>query len=301
MRMTLFGGLIGAALAVPALAGDVTVETATGPAPVPSHPETIAVFDIAAVDTLVALGQEIDGLPDKVFLDHLKPAAESAEVVGTLFEPDYEALAVMQPDLIVAGGRSSAQVENLAQIAPTIDMTIWGDDLLEQVGARIAAYGTIFGVEDRAARLTETLEARLQEARAAVDGKGSALILLTNGGKISAYGAGGRFGWLHSALDLPEAAENVEAETHGEAVSFEFVADIDPEWILVIDRGAAIGAEGEAAAATLDNPLIARTSAAQDGHIVHLDAASLYIASGGAGAVMQVLDEVIAAFGRADS
>ena len=190
MRMTLFGGLIGAALAVPALAGDVTVETATGPAPVPSHPETIAVFDIAAVDTLVALGQEIDGLPDKVFLDHLKPAAESAEVVGTLFEPDYEALAVMQPDLIVAGGRSSAQVENLAQIAPTIDMTIWGDDLLEQVGARIAAYGTIFGVEDRAARLTETLEARLQEARAAVDGKGSALILLTNGGKISAYGAG---------------------------------------------------------------------------------------------------------------
>ena len=55
MRMTLFGGLIGAALAVPALAGDVTVETATGPAPVPSHPETIAVFDIAAVDTLVAL------------------------------------------------------------------------------------------------------------------------------------------------------------------------------------------------------------------------------------------------------
>ena len=134
-----------------------------------------------------------------------------------------------------------------------------------------------------------------------MDGKGSALILLTNGGKISAYGAGGRFGWLHSALDLPEAAENVEAETHGEAVSFEFVADIDPEWILVIDRGAAIGAEGEAAAATLDNPLIARTRAAQDGHIVHLDAASLYIASGGAGAVMQVLDEVIAAFGRADS
>ena len=63
----------------------------------------------------------------------------------------------------------------------------------------------------------------------------------------------------------------------------------------------AIGAEGEAAAATLDNPLIARTRAAQDGHIVHLDAASLYIASGGAGAVMQVLDEVIAAFGRADS
>ena len=66
-------------------------------------------------------------------------------------------------------------------------------------------------------------------------------------------------------------------------------------------RRTKIGAEGEAAAATLDNPLIARTRAAQDGHIVHLDAASLYIASGGAGAVMQVLDEVIAAFGRADS
>lgn len=300
MRVTFIGGLFGAVLALPALA-EVTVETATGPANVPNRPETIAVFDVAAIDTITALGQPIDGVPTPIYLDRLAAVAEAAQVVGTLFEPDFEALAVMQPDLIVAGGRSSTQVETLAEIAPTIDMTIWGDNMLDQARARIAAYGTIFGAEDKAAALTEALDARLAEAQAAVEGKGRALILLTNGGKISAYGKGGRFGWLHSEIGIPEAAENVEAETHGEAVSFEFVADIDPDWLLVVDRGAAIGAEGEAAAATLDNPLVAKTKAAQAGQIVYLDAASVYIAAGGAQAVIDTLDEVIAAFGGSDS
>lgn len=301
MRKTLLGGLVGAAMALPALAQDVTIQTATGEATVPATPETVVVLDVAAIDTIHALGGEIDGVPNNLFIPRLAPVAEGAEVVGTLFEPDFEALAVMQPDLIIAGGRSSAQVENLSQIAPTIDMTIWGDNLMDQARARIDAYGTIFGHQDRAAALTETLEAKLDEARAAVNGKGNALILLTNGGKISAYGAGGRFGWLHNELGLQEAAEGVESETHGEAVSFEFVADINPDWLLVIDRGAAIGAEGEAAAATLDNPLIKKTKAAQNGQIVYLDAASLYIASGGAGSVLTTLDEIIAAFASAES
>lgn len=301
MRMTLLGGLLGAALAVPAFADDVSVQTATGAVTVPAKPGKIAVFDVAAVDTINALGQKIDGVPNKLYVKRLDPVMEAGAVVGTLFEPDFEALAVMQPDLIVAGGRSSEQVENLSQIAPTIDMTIWGDDMLDQAHARIAAYGAIFDVEDKAAALTEELNAKLAEAQRAVKGKGKALILLTNGSKVSAYGRGGRFGWLHSEIGIEEAAQNVEAETHGEAVSFEFVADINPDWLLVVDRGAAIGADSQAAEATLDNPLIAKTTAAQKGQIVYLDAASLYIASGGAGSVLHTLDEVIAAFAGADS
>ncbi len=301
MRMRFLSGLIIAALAGPVLADEVTVDTAAGPRTVPATPETIAVFDISAVDTITALGQKIAGVPNKLFFERLAPVAEEAEVVGTLFEPDFEALAVMQPDLIIAGGRSSRQVETLSQIAPTLDMTISGDAVIAQARSRIAAYGTLFGKQAEAAELAAALDAKLARARAAVAGKGNALILMTNGGKISAYGAGGRFGWLHQELGLPEAAENVEAETHGEAVSFEFVAEVDPDWLLVIDRGAAVGAEGEAAAATLDNSLIAKTRAAQNGRIVYLDAAALYIASGGAGAVAQVLDEVSAAFGGGES
>lgn len=301
MLRPIAAALLSAVLAVPVSAQTATIDTATGPATVPANPETVAVFDIAALDTLHALGVEVAGVPSPVFLDSLSEVADQAAHVGTLFEPDFEALAVVQPDLIIAGGRSSTQVEALSRIAPTIDMTIGADDLLGQARSRILSYGTLFDVAEPAARLTARLDAALEEATRAVSGKGDALILLTNGGKISAYGANGRFGWLHRALDLPEAANGLDAGNHGQSVSFEFVAEADPDWLLVIDRGAAIGAEGEAAAATLDNPLIGRTKAAQTGRIVYLDAAPLYIAAGGATAVEHTLEEISAAFSGGDS
>jgi iron complex transport system substrate-binding protein len=297
MRSPLLAGLMAVALALPAAAQHVTIETAAGPVALAPAPETVAVFDIAALDTLNALGVPVAGVPVPVYLDSLAALGESAAPVGTLFEPDFEALAVLQPDLIVVGGRSSEQRQAVSDIAPAIDMTIWGDDLPGQARARIAAYGTLFDREAEAAALTGALDAKLEAARQAVSGKGSALIVLTNGGKISAYGAGSRFGWLHSEIGLPEAVSGLDAETHGQPVSFEFLAEQNPDWLLVIDRGAAIGAEGEAAAATLDNPLVAQTRAAQAGQIVYLDAAPLYIAAGGAGSMMHTLDEIIAAFG----
>lgn len=296
MRMTLLGGLLATALAVPALARDVTIETAIGPATISASPDTVVVYDIAALDTLTALGVSIEGVTDKVYLDSLAPMVAQAQVMGTLFEPDFEALAVMQPDLIVAGGRSSTQVQALSDFAPTIDMTIRGDGLLDQARARIAAYGTLFEVKDKAVALTQALDAKIAAARAAAAGQGNALILLANGGKISAYGANSRFGWLHTEIGLPKAVDGLDAETHGRPVSFEFVAKADPDWLLVVDRGAAVGAEGQAAVASLDNPLIAGTKAAQNGRIVYLDATPLYIAGGGATALMLTLDEIVTAF-----
>ena len=300
MRPLLLAGLFACTTAASAFAHDVTIETAAGATEVPHSPESVVVFDAPAVDTITALGQPIAGLPSPLYLDGIDEVIASAEVVGTLFELDFETLAVMQPDLIVVGGRSSTQREPLSQIAPTIDMTIWGEDMVAQARDRIAAYGTLFDKEDEAAALTETLDAKIEEARAAVAGKGDGLILLTNGGKISAYGANSRFGWLHGALDLPEAHPGLSDDTHGQAISFEFIAETDPDWLLVIDRAAAIGADGEAAAATLDNPLVARSTAAQEGQIVYLDAAPLYISGGGASSMMHTLDEIISAFG-ADS
>lgn len=299
MRPLLLAGLFACTSAASALAHEITIETAAGPMQVPHPPETVVVFDPASIDTIATLGQPIAGLPSPLYLDGIDDVKASAEVVGTLFEPDFESLAVMQPDVIVIGGRSSEQAPALRQIAPTIDMTIWGDDMLAQARDRIAAFGTLFDKQDEATALTEALDAKIEEARAAVEGKGTGLILLTNGGKISAYGVNSRFGWLHSALDLPEAHPGLSDDTHGQAISFEFIAETNPDWLLVIDRAAAIGADGEAAASTLDNPLVARSTAAQEGQIVYLDAAPMYVSGGGASSMMHTLDEIISAFGGA--
>jgi iron complex transport system substrate-binding protein len=282
-------------VAAPLAAQDVTVETALGPVALPASPARVAVLDVAAIDTMAALGVMPAGVPDNLYVSYLDAVAGAA-TVGTLFEPDLEALATLGPDLIVAGGRSSTQVDALSPIAPTIDMTIW-EDVPAEARARILAYGTLFNLNDKAAELAAAFDAKVAEVRAAAQGKGRALILLTNGPKISAYGRGSRFGWIHTALDIPEAHENLNPETHGDAVSFEFVAEVNPDWLIVVDRASAIG-EAASARATLDNALVHGTTAWTRGQVIFLDPTPIYIAGGGYTSIMGTLEELRTAFAR---
>jgi iron-siderophore transport system substrate-binding protein len=276
--------------ASPAFAEMVTVDTYAGPTDVAASPGKIAVFDIAALDTMAALGVKPAGVVSNVYVDYLDDATKDAVSIGSLFEPDFEAVAALKPDLIVAGGRSSKLVPDLAKIAPTVDMTIW-EDTVGQGLDRLVAFGKIFDKQDEAAALKSEFEARLAAVQVALEGQGDALIVMTNGPKVSAYGAAGRFGWLHKSLGLPEAVEAVEHSTHGEAISFEFIRDADPEILIVIDRLAAIGQDGDSAQTTLDNALVHETTAWKNGNVIYLDSARVYIAGGGIQSMMHILDQ----------
>lgn len=167
--------------ATAALADDVTVDTYVGEVTVETGAETISVLDVAAIDTLDALGVTIAGVPDNLFVDYLDDVAENATSIGTLFEPDFEAIAIMGTDLIVAGGRSSRRVEELSEIAPTVDMTVFGEDQVGQVLSRIDALAALTGTSEAAEGIKADFTAKIEEAKAAVAGKGNALIVMTNG------------------------------------------------------------------------------------------------------------------------
>ena len=282
-----------------ALAEDVTVATARGDVLVPLMPETVLVFDISAIDTLAALGVQPAGVISNLYVSYLDDISANAEVVGSLFEPDFEAVNAIEPDLIIVGSRSAEQVDALSEFSVAIDMTIWGDDIVGQALARLEAYGAIFDKTAEADALATDFNAALTAAQAATNNAGTALIVMTNGPKVSAYGPGSRFGWLHTTLGITPAIEDVEAATHGEAISFEFIRDANPDWLIVIDRVAAIGAEGDSAQTTLDNVLVAETTAWQNGQVIYLDSASIYVAGGGIQSMKAVIDTIAAAFGGA--
>lgn len=282
-----------------AFAEDVTIETAQGDVAVAAMPASVAVFDVSAIDTMAALGVMPTGVISNLYVDYLDDVSANATSVGSLFEPDFEAVNALAPELVIVGGRSSTQLEAMSGLAPTIDMTIWGDDLLDQVLARLSAYGTLFGKEAEAATLAAEFNALKEAASAAAAGQGNALIVMTNGPKISAYGAGSRFGWLHTALNIAEAVEGVDEATHGEAISFEFIHEANPDWLIVIDRVAAIGSEGESAQQTLDNELIADTDAWKNGNVIYLNSANIYIAGGGVQSMMGIMQSLADAFAGA--
>jgi iron complex transport system substrate-binding protein len=275
------------------------IQTAKGPVTIDKTPQKLAVFDIAAVDTIDSLGVKIAGLPQNLYVPELARLKEGSEVVGDIFEPNLEALAALTPDLIVLGGRSSPQLEATQRVAPSIDMTMDGDAVLEQAKERLATYGDLLGKQDEARAVAAKFDASIEAARSAVKGKGKTLILMTSGPKVTAYGKGSRFGWVHAALDLPPAVEDVETATHGEAISFEFVRDANPDWLIVLDRAAAIGSGEENAKATLDNELVAQTIAWKKGQVLYVPAPDFYIAAGGIQSTTRVLDAITKAYSGA--
>ena len=287
-----------AASSAPAAAsGPITVEHAQGSTELDGTPQKVFVFDFAAAAVMQELGVEIDGIPKNNPPAGFEDLAADEDVVdvGTLFEPDYETIAAEAPDLIVVAGRSSAAYPELAKIAPTVDLSNdWADNVASSEENALKL-GEIFGKTAEAQQLVDDLDAKVAEVAEKSQDAGNALIVLTSGGKVTAYGTGGRFGFLHDQLGFAPAAEVTEEAQHGQAISFEFIAEHDPDWIFVIDRDAATGEGGEAARQVMDNELVNGTKAAKNDRIVYADPTSWYIMGGGVVALQQIADDVSAA------
>lgn len=282
-----------ASAAAPEAPSEITVTHAQGETVVPVNPSRVITFDYASLGTLDAIGVDIIGLPQASVPDSLS-AYDSADYanVGTLFEPDFEAVNALEPDLIIVAGRSSQQLPALSEIAPTIDLSNDWADFTGSAITNAEILGEIFDKEAEVAQLV----AEVHEAVAGFDGRaeqiGSVLFLMTSGGSANAYGPGSRFGWIYDDLGLIPAIEDVEEATHGEAISWELVLETNPDWLLVIDRDTAIGEDAASAQEILDNELVRQTTAWTEGQVAYLDAETWYVINGGIVPLLDMIAEV---------
>ncbi len=281
-----------------ASAQDISVKHAQGETTVPASPKKVLVFDPASLDMLDALGVEVAGVPTGRLPGHLsKYGSDRYEKIGTLFEPDYEAVNAAEPDLIIVGGRSRAKYHDLAKIAPTIDLSPSEGNFVGSVTQNLKLLARIFGKQAQADALVAKLESSIANLRQDDPKVGKGLLVLTTGGKMSAYGPGSRFGMLHSEFGIMPAVEGLATTNHGQAISSEFIAKTNPDWLFVIDRDAAIGQQG-AAKAVLDNELVAQTTAWKKGHVVYLDPANWYVVGGGITSLQANVDQIARAIGK---
>ncbi|WP_417773652.1 siderophore ABC transporter substrate-binding protein [Stappia sp.] len=277
-------------------AEELRVEHAQGVATLPDTPKTVLVFDLAALDTLDALGIDPQGVPSGVKPAHLRKFNEDRyEKIGSLFEPDLETVAAMAPDLIIIGGRSAAKYRELSAIAPTIDVSADLDHYLESAEERVLTLARVFDKEAEASRRLEALNTSVAALREKAKDAGTSLVILTTGGRMSAYGPGSRFGILHTAFGLEPAVKDLAVATHGQAISYEFILKADPEHLFVVDRDAAIGQKGQAARAMLDNDIVRRTKAWKEGKVTYLQPDTWYLGGTGLTAMQTMVDEVSAA------
>jgi iron complex transport system substrate-binding protein len=137
-----------------------TVEHAMGSTEIPERPERVVVLDTGELDSVLSLGiTPVGAVTTAVsdgFLSYLADDAADVEVVGTISEPDLEAIAAVEPDLILSNSvRHEDIYDQLSQIAPTVFAADVGDTW--KVNLRLDAEA--LGLEDEADELIEAYEA----------------------------------------------------------------------------------------------------------------------------------------------
>lgn len=270
------------------VAGTVTITDAQQrTVEVPTNPETVVVTDWNAIRTLSDLGIEVDAVPKAVGdLPEDLAAYAKATTVGTLFEPDYEAIAAMEPDLVIVGARSGTPevVKEFEKFAPAvIDMSVRPKTPAEQFTAtteRVVQLGSIFGKEKEATALMDEIAADLEKVKEAATASGkTAMFVQVSDGTVSAYGPGSRFGFVYDLFGYqPTAAPIDDKGSHGEEISQEFFVKYNPQVLIVLDRAKAIGQKEKPALDILNNGLVNTTDAAKADKIVDVDPFSWYIA-----------------------
>lgn len=261
-----------------AMAAQPTVELAhaQGSTQVEVPPSKVVTYDLATLDTLRMLGVRVAGVPELKYPLSLAQFSQAPKA-GTLFEPNYEALNKLQPDLVIVAGRSQPKYADVARVAPTIDLTVDNTRLLDSVKKNTLSLAGLFNKTEQAKIEIGKVDEAIAALRTKASGAGKGLIVLTTGGRISAYGPGSRFGILHDTFGFAPAVADLKTSTHGQAISFEFIQKTNPDWLFIIDRDAAIGREGQSAKQFLDNPLVNQTTAWKKGQVVYLDGTGWYL------------------------
>ncbi|MGY2004620.1 ABC transporter substrate-binding protein [Blastococcus sp. SYSU DS1024] len=283
-----------------AAAGDAafprTVEHAMGSTVIPEEPERVVVLDTGELDSALSLGVTPVGAVttdvSEQFLSYLAEDAEGIEVVGTIAEPDLEAIAALEPDLILSNQvRHEDIYDQLEQIAPTVFAADLGDTWKENLLLDAEALGR----EEEAEELLAEYEQQAADLGEAIGDPASTTVspLRFVGGTIRAYQPESFVGTVLADIgldhvDLPEGEVSTFAE-----LSPEQITQADADVILYSSYGAP---EESGEATVVAGPLWPRLTAVAEGRAFAVEDDVFYTGIGLKAAQLQLesLEELLA-------
>ena len=239
------------------------------------------------------MGVDVVGLPKGSLPEYLSKYKEDKySDLGGLKEPDFEAINELNPDLIIISGRQADMYDKFAEIATTVYLSVDGSDYLNDFSRNLDVLGKIFGKEDFVKENLDNLTKQMDEVKAMAQKKNvNALTTMVSEGNLSVFSDKSRFGLIYNQLGITNKDETIEESNHGQQVTFEYLAEQNPEYIFVVDKGSAIGGEGTAKA-LFDNDLIKSTDAYKNDKIVYLDSAAWYVVAGGLDSTQTMINNV---------
>ena len=273
------------------------IEHAMGASCVVEHPQRIVVLDAFELDAALSLGVKpvgaVEASAGEGFLAYLAPLTDGIQVVGTIAEPNLEAILALKPDLILSSKPRHEDIyPQLAAIAPTVfspelARTKWKDFL--------GLYAKALNREDVLALRLAEYQARIDVVRSAIpvaDTQVSILRFVPSEIRLMQRGS-----FIGSVLDdvgfpRPESQQSAEFKL---AISAEQVNLAD---VLFYTSFGDPGANGFNA--VTESPLFQSLNAVKNHHAYIVDDDHWFLGTGLLGA-NRIMDDLLLMLGRQTS
>lgn len=261
----------------------VEVEDNNGTQTVNSPAASVVALDNRTFETLSDWDVELSAAAVSLMPDTIGYTRDDSIIdIGTHNEPDLEAIVAAEPDLVVNGQRFTQYQDDITSLVPdaaVLDLDPREDEPFDaELRRQVTVLGEVFDKQDEAAQLVDELDAAIERVHAAYDEDDTVMAVTTSGGEIGylAPGVGRTLGPAFDILGLTPALEvdGASDDHQGDDISVEAVADSNPDWILVMDRDAAVAAD-EAGYETAENILssseaLSGVTAVKDEQIIHM-------------------------------
>lgn len=264
---------------------------------VPYNPQRVAILDMASLDILdsLDLGDRVVGSAT-TSLDYLQKYVTNSKIanLGTIKEADLEAVMASEPEVIFIGGRLSKSYDALSEIAPVVYLATDSEiGVVESVRKNATTIASIFGKEDQVEEKMAGFADRIQALSAFAKDK-TAIVGLSTSGSFNVLGNDGRCSIIGREIGFQNLGDGDVTSTHGNETSFELIVQLNPDYIFVMDRDAAIGTDSaKLAKEIVENDLVKGTDAYKNGHIVYLEHPAVwYTAEGGISALDVMLSDL---------
>jgi iron complex transport system substrate-binding protein len=285
-------------VSAPVAAMRTITDAGTNPVTVPVAPQRVVTLSEQDLDGALALdvkpvgsvnGRGQPGLPA-----YLGERTEGIASVGSLAEPSLEAIAALDPDLILVGGvfpALAALLPQLREIAPTVITYNLTDDWQSAFRGTAAALNKETEVE----AFLDGYGKRVAELRASLGEEAGATVTIArwmpDGPVIMAHDAFASLivrdlGWVR-----PEAQQAIAGYAHTELLSLEQLEQLDADRLFI----GVLNADGlTALQSAAANPLFQQLDVVRQQRVVEVDG-TIWTSRGGPLATGIVLNDIAAA------
>jgi iron complex transport system substrate-binding protein len=243
----------------------VTVEADNGPVTLAEEPDAVVSLSATATESLLAIGAG-----DQVIAvdDQSNYPAEAPVTDLSGFQPNVEAIAGYEPDLVVAAYDPGGLVDGLEKLDIPVLLQDAAPDL-EAAYEQIETLGAATGNVDGATEVVESMRSEIEQLASSATGAAGATVYHELGPDFFTATSDTFIGSVYELLGLENIADEAGDEASGgyPQLTAEFIVDANPDLIVLADTKCC----EQTAATVAKRPGWKQIDAVAAGHVVEAD------------------------------